>query len=75
MRRLLREWWDGIREQVALIAFTSAVGILSRMARPKLEAWARTINARTDAKFGEKAQVAQRAIAEALEVIAAGLRA
>lgn len=73
--KLLHEWWAGIREQIALIAFTQAVVILSRMAKPKLFAWAAHINETTDRRFGPKADVVQRAMAENLEALAEALRA
>ena len=73
--RLLREWWDGIREQIALIAFTKAVLTLSKLAKPKVEAWAKRVNEATDKKFGEKANVIQREIADVLDSVAKELRA
>ena len=73
--RLLREWWDGIKEQLALIAFKKAVLTLSKLAKPKAEAWAKRINETTDKKFGEKAELIQREIADVLEVVAKELRA
>ena len=73
--RLLREWWAGIKEQIALIAFTHAVMTLSKLAKPKAAAWAMKVNQATDKQFGEKANVIQREVAETLEAMAAGLRA
>ena len=70
---LLREWWDGIKEQVALVAFTQAVLTISKLTKPKVEAWALKINKQTDARFGEKSGIVQREVASNLRVLADGL--
>ena len=72
--RLLREWWDGIREQIALIAFTKAVLTLSKLAKPRVAEWATEVNKRMDAKFGPGANVVQDAVAEILIVLAEKLK-
>ena len=72
--RLLGEWWAGVREQIALVAFTHAVLTLSKLAKPTAQAWAVKINQSSDKKFGEKADLIQREIAEVLEIVANELR-
>ena len=72
---LLREWWSSVREQVALIAFTHAVLLIGRWAKPELKAVALRVNEATDKKFGDMANVVQRETAQALRVIAEGLEA
>lgn len=72
--RLLGEWWAGVREQIALIAFTHAVMTLSQLAKPKAQAWATKLNLSTDKQFGERANIIQREIAEVLEIVAKELR-
>ena len=68
--RLLREWWDGIHEQIALIAFTSVVMQLSKLAEPVVRARAAELNRRTDQRFGDKANVVQRQTAKMLRIVA-----
>lgn len=72
---LLREWWSGIREQIALVAFTHAVMTLSKLTEPKAKAWAVAVNQQTDAKFGDRANLVQREVATILRVIAEGISA
>ena len=73
--KFLSEFWAGIKEQVALIAFTQAVWMLSKLTKPKLAEWTTHLNKSTDRKFGSRADVVQRAVAENLEIVVQGLQA
>lgn len=72
--RLLKEFWAGVQDQVSLMLLTQVVWMISKLTKPKLAAWTEQLQAKTDAKFGAKADVVQRAVADNLEVVVRGLR-
>ena len=72
--RLLKDFYNGVKEQVSLILFTQAIYAISKLTKPKLAEWTEKIQRSTDAKFGQKADVVQRAVADNLEVVVKGLR-
>lgn len=72
MNRLLkplRELWRGVKSQIELILLTALVNKVSAMAQEKVRDYATKLNAATDKRFGERADVVQRAVADNLEII------
>mgnify|MGYP001575496789 CR=1 FL=1 len=67
--KFLRDLWRGVQDQITLILLTAIVNKLSKLSQTKLTALAHTVNVKTDAQWGEKANLLQRAVAENLELV------